>query len=128
MELTEEQIIEWNMLLARFMGGKDKTEKAIGIPDKHLWLPFHGICRFDTIQVGKGPTLQYHRSWDWLMDVVEKIESLGYEAQITSSWSAILLHNSAIYLVNIYSVDGPNKLTATYRAIVEFVKWYNNRK
>jgi len=45
--------------------------------------------------------MKYHTSWDWLMPVVQKIESLGYVFTIQD--------------------DNEDKLSSTYKAVVEFI-------
>jgi len=70
--------------------------------------------------------LAYHSDWNWLMEVVEKIENLG-------SKSAIVNHlGKHIFTVslndNIISEDGNTKIEAVYNACVEFIKWYNENK
>ena len=72
--------------------------------------------------------LKFNSDWNCLMDVVEKIESLGYNFNITSQNATALQNHSAIYQTNIYSVDGTKKIQATYETVVEFIKWYNQQK
>ena len=83
----------------------------------------------------------FNTDWNWLMEVVEKIESLGYRTltenecfMITKSklssfdirskddYSTIFSDN---YEINHY---GSGKTDNTYNACVEFVKWYNKNK
>ena len=66
--------------------------------------------------------LQYHISWDWIMPVIDKIETMGCE----------VVHR--VGDCNIYKIDeqenyrciiemiGLNKLESTYKAVVEFIK------
>lgn len=73
-------------------------------------------------------SFSFHFSWDSLMKVVDKIESLGYCFIITSKHATALKNHSAIYSTNIYTVDGTDKITATHETAVEFVKWFNNKQ
>lgn len=50
-------IIENNKLIAAFMGGKLKGQSLINLSPQDIWLPIHGICRHDTIEIGKGKRL-----------------------------------------------------------------------
>lgn len=89
--------------------------------------------------------LKYHTSWDWLMPVVEKIESLGDGDYITEF--SINNHNvTLISQVNSkvkealnlpidtlkvridYFDSDSSKLQATYQAICQFIEWYNENK
>jgi len=71
---------------------------------------------------------KYHSDWNWLMEVVEKIESLGYNFNITSGDATVLYYHCAIYQTSIYRIDGTTKIQATYETVIEFIKWYNLQK
>jgi len=78
--------------------------------------------------------LEYHTSWDWLMPVVEKIESFQdgndgdsmrghlYNFRIEQHFVYILDGESMDIIIEM---NGDNKLDATYNAVVEFIKQYN---
>jgi len=69
--------------------------------------------------------LIFHSDWNWLMEVVEKIESLGFEFFIVESRCKIA-HNtdkSIEVVLNLEQVF--SKIKTTYNACVEFIKWYN---
>ena len=69
--------------------------------------------------------LHYHISWDWLMPVVEKIESLGYHVDIVKGWTTIINQTEdRVDSKDIQECD-TNKKEATYKAVVEFIKKYN---
>ena len=63
--------------------------------------------------IGKGELveLKYHKSWDWLMPVVEKIEQV-HEG----------VPQELIKLSLFSTID------EVYNAIIEFIKWYNKNK
>jgi len=89
-------------------------------------------------------TMRFDKSWDWIMPVVEKIESIyddhhGYftvhihsnacDIQGTNLWKAI--EPESIY-GDVYMSD-PNaifntKIESTYYNVVQFIKWYNGQK
>src|SRR5690606_37574273 len=72
--------------------------------------------------------LDYFRtSWDWLMPVVEKIESLGYTVEIASSDYQIRKTGDTEAFIFHYGPDRP-KIKAVYEAVVEFIKWYNQQE
>lgn len=58
--------------------------------------------------------LEYHSSWDWLMPVVEKIKLLT--STQNEYYGRII---NALFTVDINNV---------YKAVVEFIKWYNQQK
>jgi len=80
---------------------------------------------------------QYHKSWDWLMPVVEKIESFQdgedgdlmrghlYNFRIEQHFVYIF---DAESMGDIIEMNGDSKLDATYNAVVEFINQYNKNK
>jgi hypothetical protein len=66
----------------------------------------------------------YDRDWNWLMPVVEKIESLNFKTTITNHICRI---ERVIFDDIVFSEDMP-KIQAVYNACVEFIKWYNQQK
>ena len=67
----------------------------------------------------------YDTSWNWLMPVVEKIESLGYEFFIVENRVEVA-HNTdhSIETIIDFTFHG-GKRGATYRGVVEFINQYN---
>jgi len=68
--------------------------------------------------------LSYNVSWDWLMPVVEKIESLGYEFTIVESRCKVSNNtdHSVEELFHIETIG--SKFKTTYDAVVQFIKNY----
>jgi len=60
--------------------------------------------------------LKYNCSWDWLMPVVEKIESLNYEVSIGSG---------SFCKVDEIEVKSETKLLAAYIAVISFIILFN---
>ena len=68
--------------------------------------------------------LLYHTSWDWLMPVVEKIESiLPCDSIITIEYKdcRIPVNESGFDIVT----NEETKIEAVYKAVVEFINQYN---
>ena len=65
--------------------------------------------------------MKYHTSWDWLMPVVQKIESLGYVFTIQGSKAE---YGEMISETRCFIAE--DKLSSTYQAVVEFIKEYND--
>ena len=65
----------------------------------------------DILKSCKVNSLSYHTSWDWLMPVIEEIDHLNYEPidTIEKSLSTRLIKN-------------------THKAVVQFIKEYNQNK
>lgn len=69
--------------------------------------------------------LKYHKDWNCLMEVVEKIENHNEFCNI------LFTPNGCAIDVNIengfhYSIDCDTKIEAVYKACIEFIKWFNN--
>ena len=106
-----------NKLIAEFMGMELGDDKTMYYDDAEN---LHPPTRVNE--------LKYHESWDWLMPVVEKIESLGYEFFIVEDRIKIA-HNTDDSIDTIINFTlGGSKKDATYKAVVEFIKTYNNGK
>lgn len=123
MKTTEQN----NRMIAEFMGGKFYGQTQFIINKNEVWLPFHGVCRLDT----NGKRVSYHTSWNWLMPVVEKIESLEdenrcakYNFNCVQSFVEIIDNETSEEIIEI---DLDNKFDSTYQAIVQFIEWYNKQ-
>ena len=123
-------IIENNKLIAEFMGVFDKILSTGNI---HSWsdAPFYYTTEDTREKVIKNISKysKYSKDWNWLMQVVEKIENLSKEGEtymfsITKFSARVTYKGSRI-------VDLPidnTKIEAVYNACVEFIKWYNENK
>ena len=71
---------------------------------------------------------QYHVSWNELMPVVEKINTL-----FGGEMNTLIMSNACkIYSDNppIYNsiVEANSKIESTYQAVVQFIEWYKEQK
>lgn len=59
------------------------------------------------------------------MPVVEKIE-YDYMYSVSPTWEHCVIQNAGENSEKLYiETDGQSKIEATYYAVVEFIKWYN---
>jgi|ERR1035437_7150814 hypothetical protein len=79
----------------------------------------------DTITRNYGGNFQYDSSWDWLMPVIEKIETHGYYVSIMKS-NVTCCKDWGIRPV-YESYDYTSKIEATYQAVLAFIKMYNEK-
>lgn len=71
--------------------------------------------------------LKYHKSWNKLMPVVEKIEYFfDGEVEVNISDEICLIKCTRLSSGSICSVT-ESKLKSVYMAVVSFVTWYNDR-
>ena len=69
--------------------------------------------------------LKFHSNWNWLMEVVEKIESIGFTFETKKNWARITRKGENIIL---RWEEDKTKIEAVYNACIEFIKWYNEQK
>lgn len=124
--MTDKEVIENNKLIAEFLGYKyhpaNRNTKPYGwhkIPkDKHWseklgWgINSYYLCR-------RHNQMQFHYDWNWLMVVVEKIMDITFDDNSNPT-----LDSEMFYEVRDCIPD----INQTYKAIVEFIKWYNEEK
>ena len=98
---------ENNKLIAEFLGKDHELNKCIS-------------------------TREFHKSWDWLMPVVEKIECTTIDNDDNSdNFFNVMIE---VFECNINGGDicicksGNTKIDATYNAVVEFINQYNKNK
>ena len=116
-----------NKLIAEFMGAEYDKGTMYGSTA--------GDYIFSDGSIYLGHELKYHTSWDWLMPVVEKIEgeleeefrvvTLEHECSIHQKTEDQKLQDAFQCVAQKF---GTSKIEATYNAVVEFIKAYNNGK
>lgn len=136
---------ENNILLAEFLNipfeCKNVFIEGTGTRKKNVYKTSFG----QVLDIG----LKFHSDWNWLMLVVEKIESLDLgtkiietiyddeDEYINASVSFRIEYKDCyidlygdmkIYENWIVCKECSSKIEATYSACVEFIKWYNESK
>lgn len=110
-----------NKLIAEFLG---YTQPHPDYPNTNYWY-----------KKDREPltVLLFDSHWDWLMEVVEKIENTKidntiFDVFITKYKTHIHYSKNNEWFSNIFLHEGNEKLENTYNACIEFIKWYNNEK
>lgn len=119
---------EGNKLIAKFMGFHEimlDEESKYDIGDIYEILGID-ITAMGTIEEDQ---LEFHTSWEWLMPVVEKIQKMGYSVHMNEV-STNINNNTGGTKLRLYFRCGYNSSHGdmkkrTYKAVVEFIKWYN---
>lgn len=119
-----------NKLIAEFMGyPKKQINKGIARleENKYVWGQTYYYINGDW---RAEDYLLFHLDWNWLMKVVDKIESFEdnnrcakYNINIEQSFVEIIDKNTDDTIVE---TDADTKIEATYKAVIEFIKYYNN--
>lgn len=141
-ELTKEQIIENNKIIAQFMGAVPHIETERDGSEIEIWsydtFPTqHSCMNWDARH------MQYISDWNWIMPVVEKIEEeMGGFINIRGGRISIAWIDFSDEEDNPLTIEGAydktvkfekqtgedTKLLKLYSLIVEFIVWYNKNK
>jgi hypothetical protein len=113
-----------NILIAKFMGWNWSKE---GNGKTYLMNP--RLQPEEIIYSTRPEQLVFHKSWDRLMPVIEKIEKLGVTTQICYAAGSKTYCTWILGLYNDYDSTNvfPSKIESVYSAVVEFIKWYNKQ-
>ena len=102
-----------NKLLAEFMGYQQENKLVYAgmytSPKRQLVFDIKG-------NKYSAKNLKFHKNWNWLMEVIEKIESLANDKKVID-WSR---QSKTIFDFKLTE----SKIEAVYNACIEFVKWY----
>lgn len=107
--MTPEEIKENNRLIGMFMGAKYWPKS----PSLDFTKKYSDCYEFDGKVAFSVTQLMYHSSWDWLMPVVEKIETYR-----------LVYPKHADFVCDCKIVVLKHVL---YREVVAFIKWYNSQ-
>lgn len=130
------EIIEKNRLIAEFMGAKPCTD-YYGTPDTHVQFNENEVPeKFTSYPVWHNQWLKYNKSWDWLMPVVEKIESTPQKSirvQISGYLCDIIQtkrdpskkENGGFEDILLVSNKHNDKIFLVWKSVVEFIKLEN---
>jgi hypothetical protein len=121
--LTPEQIINGNKNIATFMGGVFKTDLPYTFT-KSGWV---NTPANDSKEIAQDYDLIYHSNWEWLMPVVDKIQSLRNKCNNVKLEYGLTLIN-AIETWFKYTHKRISKKEAVWLACVEFIEWYNKQE
>lgn len=131
---TTKDVAENNKIIAEFMGGIYKEVFFCGVRENKFYMLDSHITEYIT---DFEQDLPYHKDWNLLMDVIDKIEQDESLAVMfmTSGWD-----NRGKFQVCIYKCfdmkenrerkpiiekQGNIKIDVAYLAVIEFIKLYN---
>ena len=132
-------IQEANKAIAKFMGGRVVRTEEYEMPHGSHSTGIIETWEFDTYSKSRDEYarighFKYDRDWNELMEVVEKIESLGFivsndQADTTILKPSIILGTEGLHsFIKCFGTSKKmTKKESIYQAIVEFVEWYQNK-
>lgn len=117
---------ENNKLIAEFLGVYQDDKGYWGFTNTKEHQRWHTDRFLDATH--------YDTDWNWLMDVVSKIESIVWEDLNDTSFNVTIGATSYCVIqdnnggvIEIIG-QGSTKIESVYKACVEFIKWYNEQK
>ena len=115
-----DNITENNKLIAEFMG---EQKQPFEFP-QFGYINIMGDWK-DTFFDNQ---LKFHKDWNWLMSVVEKIEIQSKE--LFGEYEDVIINGCGCGIAtkdDMISIAATSKIEAVYVACVEFIKWYNEQ-
>lgn len=112
-----------NRLIAEFMGVKpifNSYTNEFSLSNQPWWI----VTGETPEQVMKDATknFKYHSDWNELMEVVEMIESIGYDTTMKQNELIIWDTNEDPIIDCLF---GETKIDAVYQSVVSFITWHN---
>jgi len=132
--MNEEKIIEGNKLIVKFMEYPQKEQEVYYIQDHYLLLIDPWKEGFSVTYDINIKNMKFIWSFDWIMDVIDKIENLqipevsyGFELYIRGN-NYVLIKNSRGDTIVIVDMGTPygvmSKNEALFRLVIKFINWY----
>lgn len=104
--MEKQEIEEGSKLILEFEGFKFVSDDVKAYPNGYYYSKDEG---FHTVE-----ECQFHNSWDWLIPVIQKCYKL--DDDINEYYDSIV---DNLCILNI---------EATWKSVVEFIKYYNNQQ
>lgn len=122
-----------NALIAEFMGCRKNKDGTYDVEAFYYSPAYTSSSLYDTCEYTP-ENMKYASSWEWLMPVVQKIESLPIVDEVNFQWESVskkyyfnILPAYNNSFPNIYE-EGVNKIQVAFNLIIKFINWYNQNK
>lgn len=142
--MNKEQTIENNKLIAGFMGQEPKMVDLHEFTDEEPlmneewsrpeWFNDELYHLYGWYDIRHAQSMRYHKDWNWLMPVVEKMWSITGRRSLFhitvaeaeyDKYGTCITPEFTLFSEN-YRIDSP--LEQIYGLVVDFIKWYNEQK
>lgn len=140
--MTPDEILEGNKLVAVFMGYTYFGHNDPRLPEgaESGWKTDAKASNFTKINRLAGNKylcrnhnqLVYHRDWNWMMEVVDRIDGMDlgpgnfYDISINEDYTDVCKWDDDSKMRQISTGEGETRKQNTFKAIVDFIKIYNN--
>jgi hypothetical protein len=155
--MKKEEVFKYNKKCAKFLGFKCSINEQYELPKMMAFPPKNNSNLCHIAKICCIEDMQFHSDWNWIMEVIEAIESLKLgNVKIPATWSSMhqgvrhdieeyydaivvfdIKHSDCIVDVvgtmrlrnDFIVVDNlPTKKEAVVQAIDQFLTWYNKNK
>lgn len=123
-QIDEQKIIEGNILISEFLEDEINANITQVYPKGT-----YGCGGCYNVE-----SLRYHYCWDWIIPVVEKIEHCEEENNKGYSFHVVIFDKDCHIFEYLEEDETPiikreasSKIEATWLAVVDFIKWYNQQ-
>jgi hypothetical protein len=138
---TEEELKheEEMILFAEFLGYEKgnwlRDEEIFNSSNESYWVRRPSPDSYQINDDGVYPgEMRFKESWDWLMKVVEKIETISHPKypeyksciEIGRDWTTLQWEHGTMGIEGTFLSHAENKLIRTYEVCLKFIKWYNS--
>jgi hypothetical protein len=112
--MIQEEILEYNKLCAEFLGYEiSENKECFKLPNKNGWVALS----------------IFHSDWNWIHELIEAIEKLGFTTSLTNNYFHIMkVENNGGTTVGSSKINSATKKEAVVEAINQFLKWYSQNK
>jgi hypothetical protein len=131
-KIGAEAMDEKNKAIAEFAGWKlEKMGDDDVIVDNDF--EFYWFCKYnekgekittwsgeDMEDINEGSTIPFHDDWEWIMPVIERIESMGYKFKICRKRCQICLDDEHERFIVDVKLD--SKLLSAHEAVYQFTQ------
>lgn len=126
--MKQEWITQYNKKCAEFMGGVYDSDAT------RYW--FYLPVKWDEVFAPTTNDLKFHSDWNWIMEVLCKIEEIHHTVISQGITGHYININRKDVDIVTETLDNPSKFMgvgktkkeAVIRAIDQFIDWYNKQK
>lgn len=136
--MTKIEINNAKELIGNFMGFEkvrigyyDDPSESKWQRENMAWLDERDINDVGTYLINKAKNkwylwneVEYHKSYEWLKHVVEKIEKMDYGVKMCRKVVEIYIDSTKVNIIKVKEADRQQSLL---KAVLEFIKYYNEQ-
>ncbi len=122
--MTPQEITQALPIFEKFLGIHRQSYGA-GMDKQYIWYTLDGTIKVFESKKKYG---EFHSDWNWLMEVVEKIKTLGY-SYTSDPWTLTIIEyltGEEKVIINYEKDSDLSEIENLFCSIVELITWYNN--